>query len=133
MNGIPKWSLEDAVEIKFDDEKRFLQIAESLTRIGRPNKSRELYQEAFVLHKRNKYYIIHYKALYALDGDHSHIYDIEDVSIQNKIAKLLEKWGLCEIIDKEKVDSTDDIFVKVVSWKDKENWKLIPNYKFGTV
>ncbi len=131
MIEAPRWSLEDAIEIKFNDEENFLKIAETLTRIGNPNKNKELSQLSHLLHKKGKYYIIHYKGMYALDGNYSFDYDMEDVEAQNKIAKLIESWGLAEIIDKHKVNQTDDVFVKVVPWKDKNNWTLIPQYKFG--
>lgn len=130
MIDSPRWSLEDAIEIKFDDEQNFLKIVETLTRIG-IQKNKELHQVAHLLHKKGKYYIIHYKGMFALDNNFSFDFDIEDLEMQNKIAKLIENWGLAEVIDKHKVNQTDDIFVKVVPWKDKGLWTLVPQYEFG--
>ena len=132
MMDAPRWSLEDAIEITFDDEENFLKIAETLTRIGNPTKTKELFQLAHLLHKKGKYYIIHFKGMFALDGNFSFDYDMEDVEAQNKIAKLIASWGLADIIDKYKVNQTDDVFVKVVPWKDKHNWTMISQYEFGT-
>lgn len=131
MYDTPKWSLEDAVEIKFDNEENFSKIVESLTRIGRVGENKTLNQTANILHKRGRYYIIHFKGMFALDGNYDFDYDVEDIAEQNKIVKLLESWNLCEIVDKFKANSTDDVFVKVVRHNEKQQWNLVPQYKFG--
>jgi len=127
-----KWSLDDAVEIKLKDKDDFLKICETLTRMGNKlGRKKKLQQICFILHKKNKYYLIHYKALDALDGDFRHVYDIEDVEKQNKIASLIDTWGLAEVVDRICLKDLDNVFVNVVPFKEKETWELIPMYEFG--
>jgi len=125
------WSLDDAVEVTLKQRDDFLKIVETLTRIGHTNKNKELLQVCHILHKRGRYYIIHFKGLLALDGNTSHCFDVEDLEIQNKVAKLVQQWGLADIVNISKVEQTEDTFIKVVPYRDKNNWTLTPQYEFG--
>ena len=125
------WSLEDAVEITLRNDDDFLKIAETLTRIGLATKEKKLYQVCHILHKRGQYYIIHFKGLLALDGNTDHPFDIEDLELQNKTAKLIHGWGLATVVNPNKFEQTEDTFIKVVPYREKNNWALIPQYTFG--
>lgn len=128
-----KWSLDDAIEVELSQSDDFLKVMETLSRIGDVgDEYGKLYQTCFILHKRNRYFIIHYKGLESLDGKDV-VFDIEDFQKEVKVAKLLEKWGLLKIKTKG-LDSTEDIFVKVVphSEKDSGKWTFVPKYVFGS-
>ena len=126
-------SVEDLVEIDFNEPDDFLKIKETLTRIGvSSRKENKLFQSCHILHKRGRYYIVHFKELFALDGLHSDI-DDNDIARRNKIIKLLEEWGLLDIIDKEKVKEPicEINQLKILSYKDKGDWELCPKYHIG--
>tara|TARA_Y100001968_G_C19248947_1_gene663361 strand:- start:296 stop:697 length:402 start_codon:yes stop_codon:yes gene_type:complete len=126
-------SVEDLVEIDFNEPDDFLKIKETLTRIGvSSRKEKKLFQSCHILHKRGRYYIVHFKELFALDGLHSDI-DDNDIARRNKIIKLLEEWGLLDIIDKEKVKEPicEINQLKILSYKDKGDWELCPKYHIG--
>ena len=129
MNN-PTWSLEDAIEITLKEADDFLKIKETLSRIGDVEKPKTLHQLCHILHKRGQYYIIHFKGLLSMDGN-IQLFDIEDYGKQNKIALLLQQWGLAEIVWPTKAESTEDVFVKVVSSSQKDNWILNPQYVFS--
>ena len=126
-------SVEGLVEIDFNEPDDFLKIKETLTRIGvSSRKEKKLFQSCHILHKRGRYYIVHFKELFALDGLHSDI-DDNDIARRNKIIKLLEEWGLLDIIDKEKVKEPicEINQLKILSYKDKGDWELCPKYHIG--
>ena len=126
-------SVEDLVEIDFNEPDDFLKIKETLTRIGvSSRKEKKLFQSCHILHKRGRYYIVHFKELFALDGLHSDI-DDNDIARRNKIVKLLEEWGLLEIVDKEKVKEPvcEINQLKILSYKEKGDWELCPKYHIG--
>lgn len=129
MNN-PTWSLEDAIEITLKKPDDFLKIKETLTRIGDIEKPDTLHQLCHILFKRGRYFIIHYKGMLSLDGN-LQIFDVEDYGKQNKIALLLEKWELAQIVDTAKAHETEDVFVKVVSSPLKPRWNLVPHYTFS--
>lgn len=123
------WTFDDAIEVRLNDESSFLKIKETLTRIGISNsKERKLFQTAHILHKRGRYYIVHFKLLFALDGRPAQ-FNIDDWKRQNTIASLLEQWGLVDILG----DYADEDFVpanniKIIKYSDKDNWELITKY-----
>jgi len=126
-------SIEDLLEVKLIKEDNFLKIKETLTRIGVSSKTEnKLWQSCHILHKKGKYYIVHFKELFLLDGLSSSI-DDNDVARRNTIAKLLEEWGLLEILDQKKVDSAIAGInqIKIIPFKEKQNWELIPKYHIG--
>ena len=108
----------------------FLKSIETLQRIGYSNNSKkELFQLCHILHKRNKYYIVHFKSLNLLDG-YENLLTKDDILIQNSIALLLEQWGMIKILNTDQIgeDFSSLGQFKILSHKERKNWKLIPNY-----
>ena len=128
-----EWSLDRLLEVKFEQDDDFLKIKETLTRIGvASNRDKILYQSTHILHKRGKYYIVHFKELFALDGKNSTI-DVVDIERRNAIIKLLVEWNLLTVVDESKLDPMGHIGqFKVISFKDKKNWNLVPKYTIGS-
>ena len=126
-------SIDDLVEIKLAQDEDFLKVRETLTRIGVSSRQEQkLYQSCHILHKRGKYYIVHFKELFSLDGLPTDITD-NDIARRNAIAGLLEEWELLEIVDEsfddEEVAPLNQI--KIISYKDKDDWELVPKYHIG--
>lgn len=121
------------VKITLKDPDAFLIVKETLTRIGIPSKnSKTLYQSCHILHKGGNYSIVHFLELFILDGKATSISD-DDFRRRNAIAKLLHTWGLCVIENMEDVEITVPLNeIKIVSFKDKKDWALIPKYSLGT-
>lgn len=120
------------VEIDILNEDNFLKIKETLTRIGiASKKTNELYQSCHILHKKGRYAIVHFKEMFALDG-RSTTLDEQDIKRRNYIAKLLEQWGLCKLVDEASISSGKSSNVKIVGFADKKNWNLISKYTIGT-
>ena len=121
------------IEIELSERDDFLKVKETLTRIGvSSRKDNKLYQSCHILHKRGRYVILHFKELFELYGLESNITD-EDLGRRNTIVCLLEEWGLLKIVD---VEESQEIKVslakmKIIPFKDKENWQLIPKYHIG--
>ena len=126
------WDLEDAVEITLPDDDAFLKVRETLQRIGIPSyKNNTLYQTAHILHKRGRYYIIHFKCLFALDGKVA-VFDEEDWMRQNRIAKLLDDWSLCSIRFPETLGPLEDASkIKILKHSEKNAWNLVAKYNIG--
>jgi hypothetical protein len=125
--------LNSIVEIKLKEDDDFLKVRETLTRIGiASRKDMTLYQSCHILHKQGKYYIVHFKELFALDGKPSN-FDVGDISRRNTIANLLAEWDLVELVDAEK--SADPVAplsqIKVLSYGDKKDWQLVAKYNIG--
>jgi len=121
------------LEVTLKNEDDFLKVKETLTRIGvSSKKDKKLYQSCHILHKRGKYYIVHFKELFSLDGLPSDI-DESDLGRRNMIAKLLEEWGLVVVVDKEKMNSilTPINQIKIIPHKEKGEWELCPKYHIG--
>lgn len=125
--------LESLIEIELVDPQNFLKVAETLTRIGVASKKEKiLYQSCHILHKRGKFYIVHFKELFGLDG-HQISFDEDDLSRRNMIANLLEDWGLIRIVDQNKTEEPVSAMneIKVLTYKEKPEWVLSPKYKIG--
>jgi hypothetical protein len=124
--------VETLLEIKIDREDDFLKIKETLTRIGvAARKDKILYQSCHILHKQGKFYIVHFKEMFALDGKPTD-YSEEDLGRRNTIAKLLEDWGLLTIVDPSAITiSTPMNLIKIIAFKDKANWELVQKYAIG--
>jgi len=125
--------VENLVEVLLGEPDDFLKIRETLTRIGvSSKKNQKLYQSCHILHKKGKYYIVHFKELFMLDGKPSN-FDEVDVARRNTIANLLEEWELLTIVDpamtEEPVCSINQI--KIISHSEKDNWELVPKYNIG--
>ena len=127
-----KWAPEQMVEVTLNEPDDFLKVRETLTRIGvASRKEKKLYQSCHILHKQGRYYIVHFKELFALDGKHANL-TMNDVQRRNRITRLLSDWGLISVV---KEDSVSDIAplnqIKVLSYKDKGLWVLEQKYNIG--
>ncbi len=121
------------VEIKLNSEEDFLKIKETLTRIGiSSRKEKKLYQSCHILHKRGRYTIMHFKELFEMDGLESNTSD-NDIARRNTIVDLLEEWELLQVIDEgfEEEPMANIGQIKILSYKDKGDWELIPKYHIG--
>jgi len=121
------------VEIELKTQEDFLKIKETLTRIGvSSRKENKLYQSCHILHKRGRYAIMHFKELFELDGLKSNVSD-NDIGRRNTIAELLDEWGLLSILDPFDEDEPKANIkqIKIISYKDKDDWELIPKYHIG--
>lgn len=126
-------SLDTFVEVTLRSEDDFLKVKETLTRIGvASEKNKTLYQSCHILHKRGKYYIVHFKELFALDGKPSS-FDEEDKARRNTIANLLSDWELVDLVDESKSNepTLSMKFIKIIPFKEKNEWDLISKYKIG--
>jgi len=121
------------VEVTLPKQDDFLKVRETLTRIGvSSRKERVLYQSCHILHKQGKYYIVHFKELFALDGKLSTITE-NDIQRRNAIANLLEEWGLIKIVNYDIVENNMAPIhqIKIISFKEKDDWELIAKYNIG--
>lgn len=121
------------VEVSLREQDDFLKVRETLTRIGvSSRKERVLYQSCHILHKQGRYYIVHFKELFALDGKPSNLTE-NDVQRRNAIAKLLEEWGLIKILNPDLLkDNIAPLHqIKIISFKEKDDWQLITKYNIG--
>jgi hypothetical protein len=121
------------VEVVLVEEDDFLKVRETLTRIGvSSRKERVLYQSCHILHKQGKYYIVHFKELFALYGKPSTITE-NDIQRRNAIANLLEEWGLIKVVNYDIVrDNMAPIHqIKIISFKEKDDWELVAKYNIG--
>ena len=123
----------DLVEVTLAEKDDFLKVRETLTRIGvASKKDRILYQSCHILHKQGKYYIVHFKELFALDGKPSNISE-NDIQRRNTIANLLEQWGLITVLNPEIVkDNMAPIHqIQIIAFKEKDEWELVAKYNIG--
>lgn len=125
--------LENMVEVKLASDEDFLKVRETLTRIGvASKKQRKLFQSCHILHKQSRYYIVHFKELFALDGKPSSMSE-DDIGRRNTIANLLAEWGLVTLV--EPVKSQDPVAplsqIKILAHKDKNEWELVTKYSIG--
>lgn len=127
-----KWSQDQMVEVTLKEPDDFLKVRETLTRIGvASRKEKKIYQSCHILHKQGKYYIVHFKELFALDGKKSNLFN-NDVQRRNRIAQLLSDWGLITVVDSEKISDAAPLSqIKVLSYKDKGDWTLESKYNIG--
>ena len=128
------WQQSDMVEISLSKPDDFLKVRETLTRIGVASKQdNKLYQSCHIIHRQGKYYIVHYKELFALDGKNTNLC-VNDLQRRNRIIQLLSDWGLLSVIDTEKiVDVAPLIQIKVLSFKEKDQWTLESKYNIGRI
>ena len=127
-----QWKQSDMVEVVLNEPDDFLKVRETLTRIGvASRKEKKIYQSCHILHKQGKYYIVHFKELFALDGKRTNL-TLNDVQRRNRIIQLLSDWGLIEIINKEKIEDLAPLNqIKVLSFKEKQEWTLESKYNIG--
>ena len=127
-----QWSQDQMVEVLLNEPDDFLKVRETLTRIGvASRKEKKLYQSCHILHKQGKYYIVHFKELFALDGKHANLTP-KDVQRRNRITRLLSDWGLISVVkDEAVVDIAPLNQIKVLAFKDKGEWILEQKYNIG--
>ena len=136
MNGDTdiKWKQSDMVEVTLGEPDDFLKVRETLTRIGvASRKEKKIYQSCHILHKQGKYFIVHFKELFALDGKNTNL-SINDLQRRNRIVQLLLDWGLVSIVEQSKEKKADLAplnQIKVLSFKEKNEWRLESKYNIG--
>jgi len=125
--------LDTLVEVRIKKEENFLKIKETLTRIGvASRKNKTLYQSCHIFHKQGKYYIVHFKEMFLVDGKESNYTD-EDIGRRNKIISLLEDWDLIEVVNPSKIETPMASIsqIKIISYKEKYDWDLESKYNIG--
>tara|TARA_B100000035_G_scaffold47233_1_gene36018 strand:+ start:554 stop:988 length:435 start_codon:yes stop_codon:yes gene_type:complete len=127
-----QWKQSDMIEVVLKEPDDFLKVRETLTRIGvASRKEKKIYQSCHILHKQGKYYIVHFKELFALDGKNTN-FSLNDFQRRNRIAQLLSDWGLITVVDAEKIEDLAPLNqIKVLSFKDKGEWTLESKYNIG--
>ena len=130
--GLVYWEPSHMVEIFLSEPDDFLKVRETLTRIGvASRKEKKIYQSCHILHKQGRYFIVHFKELFALDGKHTNI-TLNDIQRRNRIAKLLSDWNLVDVADENLIlDVAPLNQIKVLSYKEKGEWILEPKYNIG--
>ena len=137
MNSIVEpqisWSPDQMIEITLNEPDDFLKVRETLTRIGvASRKEKKIYQSCHILHKQGRYFLVHFKELFALDGKHANL-TINDVQRRNRIVQLLVDWGLIGIVKSESIQDVAPLNqIKVLSYKDKGDWILETKYNIGS-
>ena len=126
------WSQDQMVEVTLNEPDDFLKVRETLTRIGvASRKEKKIYQSCHILHKQGRYFLVHFKELFALDGKHANLTS-NDVQRRNRIAQLLADWGLVGVVDADKIQDIAPLNqIKVLSYKDKGDWILETKYNIG--
>ena len=127
-----QWTAESMVEVGLKEPDDFLKVRETLTRIGvASRKEKKLYQSCHILHKQGKYYIVHFKELFALDGKKANL-SLNDVQRRNRIVQLLGDWGLVTVNSKESIADVAPLSqIKVLAYRDKGDWTLESKYNIG--
>jgi hypothetical protein len=127
-----QWSQSEMVEIFLNEPDDFLKVRETLTRIGvASRKEKKLYQSCHILHKQGKYYIVHFKELFALDGKYANL-TVNDVQRRNRITRLLVDWGLIDVVFEEAIlDIAPLNQIKVLPYREKTEWILEQKYNIG--
>ena len=127
-----QWTTDSMIEVGLREPDDFLKVRETLTRIGvASRKEKKLYQSCHILHKQGKYYIVHFKELFALDGKKANL-SLNDVQRRNRIVQLLGDWGLVSINNKESIADVAPLSqIKVLAYKEKGDWTLESKYNIG--
>ena len=128
-----KWSPDQMVEVLLNEPDDFLKVRETLTRIGvASRKEKKIYQSCHILHKQGRYFLVHFKELFALDGKHANLTH-NDIQRRNRIVQLLVDWGLIGIVDVVKIKDIAPLNqIKVLAYKDKGDWILETKYNIGS-
>ena len=131
-NNIVEWNPNNMLEVTLNEPDDFLKIRETLTRIGvASRKDNKLYQSCHILHKQGRYFIVHFKELFLLDGKKSNLEE-NDVARRNTIATLMSDWGLLTVDNKNNLNPIAPLRqIKIISYKDKGQWELCPKYNIG--
>ena len=128
-----KWSSDQMVEISLNEPDDFLKVRETLTRIGvASRKEKKIYQSCHILHKQGRYFLVHFKELFALDGKHANLTS-NDVQRRNRVAQLLSDWGLVEVLTTDQIKDIAPLNqIKVLAYRDKGDWILETKYNIGS-
>ena len=131
-NNIVEWNPNNMLEVTLNEPDDFLKVRETLTRIGvASRKDNKLYQSCHILHKQGRYFIVHFKELFLLDGKKSNLEE-NDVARRNTIATLMSDWGLLTVEKKQALEPVAPLRqIKIISYKDKNDWELCPKYNIG--
>tara|TARA_Y200000002_G_C22270848_1_gene492044 strand:- start:6 stop:422 length:417 start_codon:yes stop_codon:yes gene_type:complete len=131
-SNVIEWTPTDMLEVTLNEPDDFLKIRETLTRIGvASRKDNKLYQSCHILHKQGRYFIVHFKELFLLDGKKSNLEE-NDVARRNTIATLMSDWGLLSVEVRDKLQPIAPLRqIKIISFKDKDQWDLCPKYNIG--
>ena len=129
---ITDWTPGSMLEVTLNEPDDFLKIRETLTRIGvASKKSNTLFQSCHILHKQGKYYIVHFKELFALDGKQTDLNE-DDIARRNTIAKLLAEWDLVNVVEEQQLQPADSMSsIKVIPFSQKTEWDLVAKYNIG--
>lgn len=132
-NNLIEWTPSNMLEVTLNEPDDFLKVRETLTRIGvASRKDNKLYQSCHILHKQGRYFIVHFKELFLLDGKKSNLEE-NDVARRNTIATLMSDWGLVTIDNKESAQPLAPLRqIKIISYRDKDQWELCPKYNIGS-
>lgn len=127
------WTPDDMLEIILNEPDDFLKVRETLTRIGvASRREKKLYQSCHILHKQGRYFIVHFKELFLLDGKKSNL-ESSDIQRRNSIATLLADWGLVQIVEPTKSKDCAPLRqIKIIGFREKDEWELCPKYNIGT-
>ena len=127
-----KWTPDEMVEVVLSEPDDFLKVRETLTRIGvASRKEKKIYQSCHILHKQGRYFIVHFKELFALDGKHANL-TVNDVQRRNRIIQLLCDWGLITVLNADKITDIAPLNqIKVLAYKEKNDWILETKYNIG--
>ena len=127
-----QWKQSDMVEVVLNEPDDFLKVRETLTRIGvASRKERKIYQYCHILHKQGKYYIVHFKELFALDGKNTNL-SLNDIQRRNRIIQLLSDWGLISVVSPSRIADLAPLNqIKVLAFKEKNDWMLESKYNIG--
>tara|TARA_R110002049_G_scaffold63685_3_gene169131 strand:- start:236 stop:640 length:405 start_codon:yes stop_codon:yes gene_type:complete len=130
---MPTWDATHMVEIRLNQPDDFLKVRETLTRIGVASRGEnKLYQSCHILHKQGRYFIVHFKELFLLDGKISDFSE-NDIQRRNRITRLLSDWGLVSVVTEELIEDLAPINqIKILPFKEKKEWELIPKYSIGS-
>ena len=131
-NNIVQWTPGSMLEITLNEPDDFLKVRETLTRIGvASRKDKKLYQSCHILHKQGRYFIVHFKELFLLDGKKSNLEE-NDLARRNTIAQLMSDWGLITIESARKAEPLAPLRqIKIIPYKEKNSWELCPKYNIG--
>jgi hypothetical protein len=131
-NNVIQWSPTEMLEVTLNEPDDFLKVRETLTRIGvASRKDKKLFQSCHILHKQGRYFIVHFKELFMLDGKKANLEE-SDIQRRNTIATLMSDWGLVEIQDHSKASDCAPLrLIKILPYKEKDQWELCPKYNIG--
>jgi len=132
MSNLVSWTPADMLEVTLNEPDDFLKVRETLTRIGvASRKEQKLFQSCHILHKQGRYFVVHFKELFLLDGKKSNLEE-SDIERRNTITQLLSDWGLVNVVDKTMIENKAPLRqIKIVAYRDKNDWELCQKYNIG--